>query len=286
MQKLSSRAYDPHAEYEIKSFDVEYRDGLLARVYQPQGEGPFPAMIDVHGGAWNFGSRLNNEVMDVSLAASGLLVVAVDFRMPPENPFPAQTADVNYAIRWLKRHARDYNGDATHLGGLGSSSGGQSIMLAAMRPRDPLYRAMRFPEAPRTDASLSWVLACWGVLDPYARYMYAKEASQRLVDATENYFVTEENMKLGNPQYILERGDETALPHVLIIQGTNDDNVPLSIPTRFEESYRAAGGSIRVEWFEGEPHAFASKPGPAGDRALKLMKEFIAAELEAASANG
>ena len=284
MAKVKSRVYDPEAQYELNIFDVEYQDGLLARVYQPQGEGPFPTMIDVHGGAWNFGSRLNNEVMDTSLASSGLLVVAVDFRMPPENPFPAQTADVNYAIRWLKKHAADYNGDSRHLGGLGSSSGGQSIMLAAMRPRDPLYRAKRFPEAPRTDASLSWVLACWGVLDPYARYMYAKEASQRLVEATETYFATEENMKLGNPQYILERGDETSLPHVLIIQGTDDDNVPLSIPTRFEESYRAAGGSIRVEWFEGEPHAFASKPGPASDRALKLMKEFVAQELEAAGA--
>ena len=199
MAKVKSRIYDPEAQYELNIFDIEYQEGLQARVYQPQGEGPFPAMIDVHGGAWNFGSRLNNEVMDLSMASSGLLVVAVDFRMPPENPFPAQTADVNYAIRWLKKHASDYNGDSRHLGGLGSSSGGQSIMLAAMRPRDPLYRAKRFPEAPRTDASLSWVLSCWGVLDPYARYMYAKEASQRLVDATETYFVTEENMKLGNP---------------------------------------------------------------------------------------
>ena len=255
MATVQSRVYDPEAQYGIKTFDVEYRSGgdlaepLLARVYQPQGDGPFPTM-------------------DTVLATSGLLVVAVDFRMPPENPFPAQTADVNYAIRWLKKHAADYNGDARHLGGLGSSSGGQSIMLAAMRPRDPLYRAIRFPEAPRTDASLSWVLSCWGVLDPYARYMFAKEASQRLVEASLNYFVNEDNMKLGNPQYILERGDETSLPHVLIIQG-------------FEESYRGSGGSIRVEWFEGEPHAFASKAGPASDRALKLMREFVAGELAA-----
>ena len=287
MATVQSRVYDPEAQYGIKTFDVEYRSGgdlaepLLARVYQPQGDGPFPTMIDVHGGAWNHGSRLNNELMDTVLATSGLLVVAVDFRMPPENPFPAQTADVSYAIRWLKKHAADYNGDARHLGGLGSSSGGQSIMLAAMRPRDPLYRAIRFPEAPRTDASLSWVLSCWGVLDPHARYMYAKEASQRLVEASLNYFVNEDNMKLGNPQYILERGDETSLPHVLIIQGTDDDNVPLSIPTRFEESYRGSGGSIRVEWFEGEPHAFGSKAGPASDRALKLMREFVAGELAA-----
>ena len=283
METTLTSVYDPEAQYELKTFDVEYRqaDGepLLAKVYQPQGDGPFPAMIDVHGGAWNFGSRINNELMDTSLASSGLLVVAVDFRMPPKHPFPAQTVDVNYAIRWLKKHAADFNGDARFLGGLGSSSGGQSIMLTALRPHDRRYRALPFDEAPDLDATLSFVLACWGVLDPYARYLYARQASPRLVEASLNYFTNEDNMQLGNPQFILERGESVETPPVLIVQGTDDDNVPLSIPRRFEEAYRGAGGDIRVEWFDGQPHAFASKPGPHSDRALKLMKHFVASQL-------
>ena len=86
-------------------------------------------------------------------------------------------------------------------------------------------------------------------------------------------------MKEGNPQLILERGEPTELPPVLILQGTADDNVPLSIPYRFVESYRAAGGNVELELFPGMPHGFARDPGTETDRALALAKAFIARQL-------
>jgi len=70
-------AYDPTKQYEIKSWDVAYRHDpartLLARIYQPQGDGPFPALLDVHGGAWNGQDRTANEIVDQGLAESGIL---------------------------------------------------------------------------------------------------------------------------------------------------------------------------------------------------------------------
>ena len=70
-------AYDPSKHYEIKVWDVEFRRDpvrtLMARIYQPQGNGPFPALLDLHGGAWNNQDRTANAPMDESLAASGLL---------------------------------------------------------------------------------------------------------------------------------------------------------------------------------------------------------------------
>ena len=86
-------------------------------------------------------------------------------------------------------------------------------------------------------------------------------------------------MKEGNPQLILERGEAAELPPVLILQGTADDNLPLAIPHRFVESYRAAGGNVELELFPGMPHGFARDPGPETDRALALMKAFIARQL-------
>src|ERR1043166_7096187 len=104
--------YDPAARYELATEDVEYRrDGdevYLARVYRPQGAGPFPALLDIHGGAWSMGDRLNDAPMDEALAASGLVVVAPDFRLAPQHPYPASLADVSYATRWLKAHAADF----------------------------------------------------------------------------------------------------------------------------------------------------------------------------------
>jgi acetyl esterase len=277
--------YDPEQHYQVRVHDVvcrEDQDGpRLARIYQPEGAGPFPALLDIHGGAWNRGSYTNNERIDQALAESGLVVAAIALRLAPQYTYPAQVVDVNYATRWLKSHAGDFSADARMVGGLGTSSGGHTVMLSAMRPHDPRYRALAVSgAADSVDATLSYVLAGWPVLDPYARYLYAKENRyDRLAESTEAYFVTQQAMQEGNPQFILEHREPAQLPPVLIVQGTADDNVPLSIPHRFVESYRAAGGSVELELFPGMPHGFGSKPGAESDRALALMKAFVASQL-------
>src|SRR5919107_459743 len=91
--------YDPTAHYEVTTSDVEYRregdEPLLVRIYRPQGAGPFPMLLDVHGGAWTMSDRTGNEPMDQALAASGLVVAAVDFRLAPQHAYPASLADIN-----------------------------------------------------------------------------------------------------------------------------------------------------------------------------------------------
>src|SRR6266850_5440427 len=145
-------AYDPGAKLELKVSEVEFRKAasgrmLLARIYQPQGGGPFPTLLDLHGGAWNNKDRLANEPMDRAVAASGVLVVAVDLTLGPEAPYPASVQDGNYGVRWLKSRAADWNGEAAGLGVLGSSSGGHVAELLGMRPRDARYNAIPLPAA-------------------------------------------------------------------------------------------------------------------------------------------
>lgn len=98
--------------YDIDKEDVEYvRHGdkpLLARLFKPRGPGPFPLIVELHGGAWCRGDRLNDAAINEPLAKSGVVVAALDFRMPPEAPYPASLADINYAIRWLKTRARHW----------------------------------------------------------------------------------------------------------------------------------------------------------------------------------
>jgi len=271
--------YDIHAE------DIEYRrrDGkpLLARLYRPQGAGPFPGVVEVHGGAWIGNDRLTNVAIHQPLAASGAVVLAIDFRMPPEAQYPASIADINFAVRWLKARGPELGVDPARVGGVGTSSGGHQLMLSALRPRDPHYAALPMPAAPTLDAGLAFVALCWSILDPLARYRMVKaNGNTRLASAHDAYWPSEAAMAEGNPQLILERGEATALPPALLLQGTNDDNVTPDMASRFAASYRKAGGPIALETFEGQPHAFIAKDpaAPAALKAIELIVAFVRAQ--------
>src|ERR1700758_1172206 len=134
------------ARRDVRIEDVEYqRQGgraLLARLYRPAGAGPFPAVLQVHGGAWTSKDRTDNDFISKALAETGILVASLDFRMPPEAAYPASLADINLGVRWLKARARTYGSRPDWVGLFGTSSGGHQALLAAMRPEDPRYAAL------------------------------------------------------------------------------------------------------------------------------------------------
>src|SRR5262245_33839001 len=154
-------AYNPAAKFEIKIWDVEFlkkpKRQLMARVYQPQGAGPFPVLLDLHGGAWNNKDRHANAPMDDAAAKSGILVVAIDMTQAPMAPYPACVQDASYGRRWLKSKAAEWNGDASTLGVLGSSSGGHVAELIGMRPNHPTYNAIKLAEAPNLTDSVAYI---------------------------------------------------------------------------------------------------------------------------------
>lgn len=278
--------YDPSKHYEIKVWDVEFRHDpvrtLMARIYQPQGSGPFPALLDLHGGAWNNQDRTANAPMDESLAASGLLVVAIDLRRAPEAPYPASVQDANYGVRWLKAKAQEWNGDPATVAALGSSSGGHEIELCAMRPHDPRYNAHPLPEAPNVDATLPYVVARSPVSDPFARYQQAERRQwAEMIQNSKTYFNPWESIYEGNPQLILERREPVTLPPLYVLQGELDDNVLPAVQEKFAATYRAAGGECELEIFKDCEHRWVAKPGPQTDRAYERIKAFIARQLAA-----
>jgi acetyl esterase/lipase len=278
--------YNPSDQLEIKTFEVEFRQSparmLLARVYQPQGGGPFPALLDLHGGAWNSKDRTANASMDEAIARSGVLVVAVDLTRAGEAPYPASVQDANYAVRWLKHKALAWNGDPATLGALGSSSGGHEVELVALRPSDPRYNAHKLAQAAGLDATLNYVATRSPVSNPYERYLNAERMGRaEMMQHTKNYFVPFEIIHEANPQEILDRGEKVSLPPLLIMQGALDDNVRPAVQEKFANAYRAAGGECQYELFEGCEHLWIDDPGPMTDRAHEMVKNFIARQLKA-----
>jgi len=278
--------------YDISVEDVEYiRHGdkpLLARLFKPRGQGPFPLIVELHGGAWCLGDRLMDVAINKPLAQSGVVVAALDFRMPPEASYPASLVDINYAIRWLKTQAPALGSRPDLVGLLGSSSGGHQAMLLGMRPRDPRYAALPLPAgAPAVDASVRCVVPCWPVIDPLARYHYAQklkaggkpypELADLVLPLHDKYWKTEEAMAEGNPVLALERGERVELPPVLYIQGTNDKAHPRVDLDRFVAQYRKAGGQVQLELFEGEAEGFVIRnpASLASARAVEKIIEFV-----------
>ena len=278
-------SYNPAANYEIKVWDVEFRKvptrTLMARIYQPQGAGPFPVLLDVHGGAWHDKDRFANVPMDEAVARSGVLVVAIDMRNSPEAPYPGSVQDTSYGVRWLKSKAREWKGDPTNLGILGSSSGGHVAELVAMRPRDPRYNAIAV-EGSNADATVAYVATRSPISDCLARYEHMVKTNRpEMVKKSKMYFDPWESIIEGNPALILERGEKVTLPPLLIMQGELDSNVPWQIQEKFAKAYRAAGGECELEIFEGCEHMWIQDPGPQTDRAHAILKAFIARQLGA-----
>jgi len=282
------------AIYELDVEDVEYiRHGdrpLLARLFTPRGTGPFPLIIQLHGGAWCRGDRLNDTLVNEQLAKSGLVVAALDFRMPPEAPYPASLADINYAIRWLKARAAQLRSRPDRVGILGGSSGAHQAMLAAMRPHDPRYSALLLPSgAVPVDASVAGVVLCWPVIDPLGRYQYAKRLIEsgkpypveEVLYCHHQYWQTEEAMAEGSPLRAMKRGERVDLPPVLCIQGTLDVVHPRIHLDQFVMQYRKAGGQITLELFEGEAEVFITRnrSSLAAVRAVEKIIEFFHKEM-------
>lgn len=264
-------------DFTAADFTYQTQDGqpLLARVYQPIGPGPFPAVLEVHGGAWTGGDRLNNVAIAESLAADGVVVVSIDFRMPPQARYPDTVADVNLGIRWLKANATRFSSRADLVGGLGTSSGGHLLLLSALRPVDRRYTKLSLDG---TDASLKFAITCWPVADPLKRYQVMQEiGNDRLVAAHHAFWPSTADMEEGNPTLLLARGEQTATPPMLIMQGTADNNLTLDMASNFAYAYRKAGGSITLEMFPGQPHAFIPNAPTAPDsvRALEMIKRFV-----------
>ena len=277
--------YNPAARFEIKVSEVEFRRNaagrmLMARIYRPDGAGPFPTMLDLHGGAWNGKDRLAEEPMDRALAASGVLVVAIDMTLAPEAPYPACVQDANYGVRWLKWKAPSWGGDPSKIGVYGSSSGGHVAELLSMRPRDVRYNAIALPEAATLDATVAYVATRSPISDPYARFLNAESKKrQDMIDNHKTFFKPWETIFESNPQQILERKEAVALGPLLIMQGALDDNVLPSIQEKFAKAYKAAGGYCDYQLFEGSEHQWVANPGPQTDRAREMVKAFIARNL-------
>ena len=263
---------------EIIEYLITKEETLLAKLYVPFGSGPFPAVVSIHGGAWTTNDRNTNEVLDRKIASSGVVVAALDFRLAPKYSYPSSIADINFGIRWLKRNAEKFKTLPNWIGAIGTSSGGHQVLLNLINFDEPTFTSISLDELNQIDAQLAFVVACWPISNPYARYqMVVAKNNERLITAHNDFFKTEEAMQKANPQYIVEKSEHLRASPLLIIQGTKDDNVTPTMANDFTIAYKSKGGKVSLQLYENESHQFIIKDpnSPASILATQEIINFI-----------
>ncbi len=294
-----SIAFDLSAPYEVDESDVVFArpDGRdrIARLYRPRGDirEPLGAVVDVHGGAWNRGDHLTGALHCRGLAASGLVVLSLDFRQGPEHQHPKASADVAAGVRHARADARRLGIDPRRIGLIGASSGGQLALLLGVKPGSPehLGTPAVLPaggvDAGRGDDRVAFVVALYPVADPMARYRYVQGREHdgtgfdatRLIASHRAFFASEADMEAASVTRILRAEEASALPPVWLAHPGNDDNVPAAITDAFVAAYERAGGRIERVHFPGAKHGFIGQASADTDKCIALVREFMGREL-------
>ncbi|HVW45241.1 MAG TPA: alpha/beta hydrolase fold domain-containing protein, partial [Amycolatopsis sp.] len=127
-----ARTGDPVGRVEDRTLDGDVR----ARLYFPDGERPFPAVLFLHGGGWVLGDLdFQDHVCRRLCRDTGAVVVSVDYRLAPEHRYPAALDDAETAGNWLRAHAAGIGCDPDALAVFGSSAGGNLAAALTLRDR-------------------------------------------------------------------------------------------------------------------------------------------------------
>lgn len=210
---------------------------LAADVYRPHGDGLYPGMLVVHGGAWRMGSRADLAAIAHALAEHGYTAVAIDYRLAPHYKFPAQIYDCQAAVRWMRGHANELKIDPARIGGFGYSAGGHLVALLGTLG-DTELREKGIP-ANAPSARLQVVIAggapCDFRLLPAGSQQLAFWLGGTRADRPDEY-------RDASPARFITADD----PPMFFFHGEQDWLVPLLSPTHMVSLLKAAGISAEI----------------------------------------
>jgi alpha-L-fucosidase 2 len=249
--------------------DIEYgRAGdvsLQLDAYIADTPGPHPVAILIHGGGWGRGDKRTvpeGDNADITpwfgpFTQAGFTSFSINYRLAPAHLWPACFEDVQTAIRWVKAHAAEFNGDPGRIVLVGHSAGGHLACLAAVRA----------DESTRVQAVVGFAAVTDHVKDS-ARRNGLSPALQRLLNRPN--LIDDESARLlreiSATSYI-----KPGLPPFFLIHGTADNSVPYDQSTALQEQLRAAGVECELFTIPEAPHAFGTWTTLAPDYPTKLF---------------
>ncbi|HVS54574.1 MAG TPA: alpha/beta hydrolase [Opitutaceae bacterium] len=220
-------------------------ESLKLDAYVPDGAGPFPAVILVHGGGWNAGDKSGGPQkgymapMHEPLQRAGFAWFSINYRLAPKHPYPACIEDVETAIRWVKQHAAEYHLDPKRIALSGESAGGHLVALAAVRAKD--------------DTRLAAIVPFYGLFDMTQRAKPGQPLDPTFVRLFGSEVADEKTMEIvraASPLLAVKAG----LPPFLLVHGSVDQSVPYQQSVEMQKQLRAVGVPCDLITIEGGAH--------------------------------
>lgn len=246
--------------------DIPYYDGEDADrvrhtldLYLPQTEAPFPLVFYVHGGAWVGGSKDSYANIGRALAAEGLGVVIVNYRLSPGVTHPAHVQDLARAFAWVMDSIEAYGGDPTRIVLTGHSAGGHMVSLLVL---DPAYlEAVGYaPEDVAGVVAFSGVFVIDDWIVQWARGAFPADAAGRAA---------------ASPLALIPHEDQTVPPFLLLV--SEDDYPELIVETQaMTAMLEEAGVDAQAAIIADREHfTLVTRIGAPGDETTRLLADWL-----------
>jgi acetyl esterase/lipase len=259
--------------------NLNYRDGgSRARldIYRPAGVDltDAPVLIQIHGGGWTIGDKSQQGLLLMNrMAARGWVCVAINYRLAPKNPFPAQIIDVKKAIAWTRDNIASYGGDPSYLVLTGGSAGGHLAALAALTPEVKEYQ----PGFEDADTRVAACVPFYGVYDLGG--ITGDKAAVQMRDLFLGPRVFKLSAKTDLEPFVLASPIahvEPDSPDFFVIHGTNDGLVSIKQARAFVEKLRAVSGGVN-SFLElpGTQHAFEVFSSIRSQHVIRAVERWL-----------
>ncbi len=209
----------------------------------PEGPGPFPAVIIVHGGGWRNGDKQTFvKPLFEPLTKAGFAWFTINYRLAPAYRFPAPVEDVENAIRYVQSHAREYKVDLKRLALTGESAGGHLVSFVGARDGAKLKLRAVVPFYAPNDLE--------AMITGPDKTEGGGPAIRGLLNFTEPDAAAIRKLREASPVTYVKKG----MPPFLLIHGTKDMTVPFRQATLMCDKIKQAGSSCELFPVEGGAH--------------------------------
>jgi len=260
------------------------REDLLLDLYLPEtargvapegrADSALPVIVYFHGGGWVRGSRSGPSGVGFALemAAEGIAVASVDYRLGPAHPAPAAIEDCKLAIRWLRTHAEDLGLDADRIVAMGNSAGGHlAAMMGMTRAEDELDG----PGLEGVSSSVAGVIDLCGITDVEELMRGERSREWAAQWIPENINAREELARRCSPMRYIHAD----VPPMLIVHGDADPYVPYDQAARLAEGLKGVGVRSEFVTIQGAGHFLSIMGSPEVQRQVRVARRRFLVDL-------